>query len=164
MDAKSRAERLVAQYSDTIKRVCWTYLRSTVEAEDICQEVFFQLLTNTKPFSSPKHEKAWIIRATSNRCKDQLKSAARVRWASDDNLESIPAPVPDSTSYSEELEIALDALTAPQRLAVHLFYFEGYNASEIADMTQSTPAAIHKHISRARNLLRAHLLGENQHA
>ena len=63
---RTEAERLVQTYSDMILRLSYTYLKSTQDAEDICQTVFLKLLTGGMVFDSPEHEKAWIIRATAN--------------------------------------------------------------------------------------------------
>ena len=71
---RADAERLVQTYSDLILRLAYTYLKSTHDAEDICQNIFLKLLTGGQTFDSPAHEKAWIIRATANACKDLLKS------------------------------------------------------------------------------------------
>lgn len=68
------AERLVNTYSDLILRLSYTYLRETEDAKDICQTVFLKLLEQPRSFDSPDHEKAWIIRAAINTCKDLLKS------------------------------------------------------------------------------------------
>ena len=38
-----------------------------------------KLLTGGQAFDSPAHEKAWIIRAAANACKDLLRSAGRRR-------------------------------------------------------------------------------------
>lgn len=74
---RTEAERLVQTYSDMILRLSWTYLKSTQDAEDICQTVFLKLLTGGTVFDSPEHEKAWIIRATANACKDALRASHR---------------------------------------------------------------------------------------
>ena len=42
---RTEAERLVQTYSDMILRLSYTYLKSTQDAEDICQTVFLKLLT-----------------------------------------------------------------------------------------------------------------------
>ena len=41
---REEAERLVETYSDLILRLCWTYLKNTQDAEDICQDTFVKLL------------------------------------------------------------------------------------------------------------------------
>ena len=42
---RADAERLVQTYSDLILRLAYTYLKSTHDAEDICQNIFLKLLT-----------------------------------------------------------------------------------------------------------------------
>ena len=37
---RADAERLVQTYSDLILRLAYTYLKSTHDAEDICQNIF----------------------------------------------------------------------------------------------------------------------------
>ena len=72
MDSQN-ADRLVGTYADMILRISYIYLKNTADAEDICQDVFLKLLKNEIVFDSPGHEKAWIIRATMNACKDLLR-------------------------------------------------------------------------------------------
>ena len=71
------AERIVNAYSDLILRLSYTYLKSTHDAEDICQTVLLKFMTNEKAFDSPEHERAWIIRVTANACKDLLRRLQR---------------------------------------------------------------------------------------
>ena len=42
---RADAERLVQTYSDLILRLAYTYLKSSHDAEDICQNIFLKLLT-----------------------------------------------------------------------------------------------------------------------
>ena len=93
---RADAERLVQTYSDLILRLAYTYLKSTHDAEDICQNIFLKLLTGGQTFDSPAHEKAWIIRATANACKDSLRAAHR-RNVGLEAAAATPAPAaPDS--------------------------------------------------------------------
>lgn len=52
-------DRLVDTYADTILRLCYTYLHSTADAEDLCQNVLLKLMERKKPFVNEEHEKAW---------------------------------------------------------------------------------------------------------
>lgn len=51
-------DRLVDTYADTILRLCHTYLHSTADAEDLCQNVLLKLMERKKPFVNEEHEKA----------------------------------------------------------------------------------------------------------
>lgn len=52
------------------------------------------------------------------------------------------------------LKAAVDSLEQPYRTTVVLFYYENLSVLEIAQITETTPAAVKKRLSRARNMLR----------
>ena len=153
---KAEAERLVYTYSDLILRLSYTYLKSTHDAEDICQTVFLKLLTSGQTFDSPAHEKAWIIRTTANACKDALRSTFRRRTVA---LEAAATTAAPEALDSAVLE-AVMALPENYREAVYLHYFEGYSVREIAGLLGRSEAAVTAHLSRGRHKLRTTLGGE----
>ena len=154
LDARE-AERLVNTYSDLILRLGWTYLRSTQDGEDICQTVLLKLLTAERAFDSPAHEKAWVIRATVNACKDELRAFRRRAVPLEEGLETAAPELP----RSEVLE-AVMALPEHYREAIYLFYYEGYSIDEIAALTGRSRAAVSAHLSRGRKKLKTMLEGE----
>ena len=153
---KAEAERLVYTYSDLILRLSYTYLKSTHDAEDICQTVFLKLLTSGQTFASPAHEKAWIIRTTANACKDALRSTFRRRTVALEAAASTAAPAAPDSAVLE----AVMALPENYREAVYLHYFEGYSVREIAGLLGRSEAAVTAHLSRGRHKLRTTLGGE----
>ena len=50
-------ERLVRDYADLVLRVCYTYLRSTADAEDVCQDTLVKLICRDEPYRDPGHER-----------------------------------------------------------------------------------------------------------
>ncbi len=151
------AQRLVNTYSDLILRLSYTYLKSTQDAEDICQTVFLKLLTSQQEFDTPDHERAWIIRAAINACKDELR-AFRRKAVSIDALLDLAAPeVPASDALD-----AVMALPRKYREAVYLFYYEGYSIKEIAGLLHRSEAAVSAHLSRGRKKLQLEL-GDDKH-
>ena len=147
------AQRLVDTYSDLILRLSYTYLKSTQDGEDICQTVLLKLLTGDKAFDSPGHEKAWVIRATINACKDELR-AFRRRAVPLDEAAEVAAP---EMPRSDVLD-AVMALPDKYREAIYLVYYEGYSAKETAALLGRSEAAVNAHLSRGRKKLRE-LLG-----
>lgn len=150
----AEAERLVNAYSDLILRLSYTYLKSTQDGEDICQTVLLRLLTGDEKFDSPEHEKAWVIRAAVNACKDELRAFRRRAVPLEEAAETA-APEPPR---SEVLE-AVMALPEKYREAIYLFYYEGYSINEIAALTGRSGAAVSAHLSRGRKKLRTMLGG-----
>ena len=152
---RDEAERLVRTYSDLILRLAYTYLKSTHDAEDICQNVFLKLLTGGYTFDSAEHEKAWVIRTTANACKDSLRAAHRRCVGLEAVAEAAAPEAPDSAVLD-----AVMALPQKYREAVYLHYYEGYSVREIAKLLGRSEAAVSAHLSRGRKSLRGTLGGE----
>lgn len=149
------AERLVHAYADLILRLSYTYLKSTHDAEDICQNVLIKALKRETPFESAEHERAWVVRTTANACKDVLRSGWRRTSV---ELEAAAEPAAPEPSDGPVLE-AVMSLPEAYRAALYLHYYEGYTAREIAEMTESTEDAVAAHLSRGRKKLRILLEG-----
>ena len=155
---RADAERLVQTYSDLILRLAYTYLKSTHDAEDICQNIFLKLLTGGQTFDSPAHEKAWIIRATANACKDSLRAAHR-RNVGLEAAAATPAPAaPDSDVLD-----AVMALPRKYREAVYLHYYEGYSVEEVGRLIGRKASTVQTQLARGRDKLRALLREEGYH-
>lgn len=154
MTAKT-PEQLIYDYGNTVYRLAYAQTRSQHDADDIFQEVFLRVAQNRLVFDSESHEKAWILRVTLN-C---LKSHWRAAWRRHDVPldERIPFPAPEERA----LDNALRQLSPKYRAAVHLFYYEGYSAEEIARMTGEKPSSIRTRLTRARAQLRDLLKGES---
>lgn len=148
------AQRLVDTYSDMILRLAYTYLKSTQDAEDICQTVLLKLLTLDKAFENASHEKAWIIRAAINACKDELRAFRRKAVP----LETVSETAAPEIPVSDTLE-AVMALPKKYREAIYLFYYEGYSIREIARFLHRSEAAVAAQLSRGRKQLKTEIGG-----
>lgn len=140
------------KYSSEVYRICYLYLRNKAEAEDAYQDVFVRFMQANKEFESDEHEKAWICRVAINRCKDIVKSF-RYRFVS---LESIPELVFENDTDSTVLETIL-ALPSKYKAVLYLHYYQGYNASQIAKILDSSENTVYSQLSRARALLKERL-------
>lgn len=153
---RTQAEYLVYTYSDLILRLSYTYLKSTHDAEDICQTVFLKYLTAGQTFSDRAHERAWIIRTAVNACKDVLKSGWRTRTCDMEACAEVAAP----EVQEDGVLAAVQSLPEKYRIPLYLHYYEGYKTHEIAQMLGERPATINTRIDRARGKLRT-ILGGN---
>lgn len=144
-----QAGRFVEAYADAILRLCLTYSLTREDAQDICQDIFLELMEDDRQFEDAEHEKAFVLRCAINACKDLLKSAGRRRTVPMDQAELVPAPEREDSSLPE----AIRALPKHYGAVLCLFYYEGYSLDEIARLCGCTPAAARKRLSRARKLL-----------
>ena len=153
----SDAAAFVQRYSGMILRLCFTYSLGRADAQDICQNVFLKLLQSDRRFDSEGDTRAFIIRVTINECKDVLKSGWRRRSVPLDEL--IEREVPFLPEENTGVLAAVQRLPVKYREAVYLYYYEGYNAEEIAAMVGAKPAAVRQRLARAREKLRKELEG-----
>ena len=153
----SDAAAFVQRYSGMILRLCFTYSLGRADAQDICQNVFLKLLQSDRRFDREGDTRAFIIRVTINECKDVLKSGWRRRSVPLDEL--IEREVPFLPSEDTGVLAAVQRLPVRYREAVYLYYYEGYNAEEIAAMVGAKPAAVRQRLARAREKPRKELEG-----
>lgn len=153
-DPENEARRLVNTYSNLILRLSFTYLKSTHDAQDICQSVLMKLIEKQEPFQNAEHEKAWVIRATANACKDTLRNSYRRTSAPLEEAAEHKAPEKPEGSVVLDVVMKLDQ---KYREAIYLHYYEGYSVAEIAAITNRTASAVAAHLSRGRTKLRAAL-------
>lgn len=148
-------EQLIRAHGSTVYRLAYAQTRSRHDADDVFQEVFLRVAQHRPIFDSEEHAKAWLLRVALN-C---LKSHWRAAWRRHDVPldERIPFPAPEERALDE----ALRQLAPKYRAAVHLFYYEGYSAEEIARMTGEKPSTIRTRLTRARAQLRDLLKGES---
>ena len=153
---EQEVRRVVQEYSDMIKRISYNYLKHTYDSEDICQTVLLKFLTGNVSFENREHEKAWIVRTTINACHDLKKSAFFRKTVSIDEAPEIEAQQSRDNDVLEEIW----KLPANYRTAIYLYYFEGYNTEEIAEIMGKRKTAVSKYLSRGRKILKETLSEE----
>lgn len=128
------------------------YLKSPNDADDVVQDVFLKLYTYTGTFDSEEHIRAWLIRCTVNRCKDILHS----NWYRfSEPLDAAGAKV-HTDAHAEEGRVygMLKKLGKNNRVALYLYYYEGYSTEEIARMLGISVIAVTSRLKRGRKQLK----------
>lgn len=147
-------EDFVLRHENRMYRTALAVLGNKADAEDIIQEAFIRVIKKQPVFQSPQHETAWLLRITVNLCKDRFRSAARRQTAP--LLDSYPAPLEEQHRLMETVL----SLPPKYRTVIHLFYYEGYTAAEIARITGQKSATVRSQLARARRKLKSFLKEE----
>lgn len=158
MRSEEEVNRTIERYSDTVKRLCFVHLKNDADTEDIFQNVFLKYVLSPVVFENSEHEKAWFIRVTINACKDLLKSFFRSRAVSLDEVVEQAGPANDERS---EVMHAVLKLPEKYRRVIYLHYFEGYTAPQIGDILGKNVNTVYTLMTRARQLLKTELGGED---
>ena len=143
----------VQRYRDMVWRVALNACRQTQDAEDVVQDVFLKLYTTRREFAGEEHLKHWLLRVTVNRCRTLLACPWRTRRA--DAVPDAPDPAQALDAGQRALYEAVRALPPGQRVALYLYYFEGYSTAEIAQLLHLRQTAVTTRLHRARTCLRA---------
>ena len=142
-------KRIMNDYGNILFRICLIMLGNSHDAEDAVQETFFKYLQKAPEFKEKEHEKAWLIKVASNRCKDMLRFRTRNM---ETDMESICEFMQDSTD-SGILE-ALMTLPEKYRIVLILYYVEQYKTEEIAKVIGKSASAVKMRLQKGRRLLK----------
>ena len=147
---KSEVSKLYDRYAQDVFRLALSYLYNRQDAEDVCHSVFLTLVEKDITLF-PGREKAWLLKCAANACRDQLKSF----WKQ--NREELKENMVFSDRQDRELWAVVGTLPPKYRVAIHLYYYEGYSQEEIARILGITRTAVQTRMQRARNLLEKEL-------
>ena len=156
MTDPDRLEEVIATYETTLYRAALAVLGDAHEAEDAVQDAFLRYLEKAPDLPDAAYERAWLLKVTVNGCKSRLRSPWRRRTAP--LLDTYPAAGPEEQTLLE----AIGRLPAKDRTVLHLYYYEGYQTAEIAEMTGWREGTVRSRLTRARAKLGALLKGEMQ--
>ena len=162
------------QYRRDLTGYCYRMLGSAFEAEDAVQETMLRAWRSLDRFEGRSALKSWLYRIATNVCFDQLNGRERRARPMDlgpaqeplfENLAELPevtwiTPLPTPDELAEQREslrlafvAALQHLPANQRAVLILRDVLGFQASEVADMLDTSEASVNSALQRARATL-----------
>ena len=153
-DMMDRVEEIITRNENRVFRAALAIMGNKADAEDIIQDVFVKLIEKQPRFESPEHETAWLIRVTVNQCKSHFRSY----WQR--NTVPLLDSYPAQSDEQHDLIYAVAALAPKYRTVIHLFYYEGYQTKEIAEITKQKESTVREQLTRARRLLKVILEGD----
>ena len=74
MRTEEEIEQAMRRHGSAVYVVALAQTRSREDAQDVAQDVFVSLLICGKSFRDDDHLRAWLLRATVNRCADVYRS------------------------------------------------------------------------------------------
>jgi RNA polymerase sigma-70 factor (ECF subfamily) len=171
-------EDLVRPYRRELAAHCYRMLGSLADAEDQVQETLLRAWRGIDGFAGRSSVKSWLYRIATNACLDVVRARPRREMPMEssgphDPLQPLPAANPEllwlepapaslvgpeaSFASRETVQLAfvtaLQQLPAMQRAAVLLADVLEWPVAEIAELLDSTPAAINSALQRARATL-----------
>lgn len=134
----SAMTKLFDAYGGMVYSVALRVLRDSARAEDLLQDVFFQLWRKPESFVSSRGSLgAWLLVVTRNRAIDILRRKRPTESVDDYPLASTVnlATEVEREAMLRKVRAILTDLPAEQRNILELAYFEGLSHTEIAERT-----------------------------
>ena len=145
----------VDQFSDNIFRFALKHLRNEMSAKDIVQDTFTKVWIKHADISFEK-VKSYLFTTAYHLIIDWVKKEKR-----SGDFESISSDensvLQDHFDLKEIINKALLRLPEIQKTVVLLRDYEGYNYSEIAEITDLSESQVKVYIFRARKTLQSYL-------
>lgn len=136
---------------DTLYHVAFALLQNDADAQDAAQSSVEQAYVALDSLKDRNKFRPWLIRILKNECYRILRQKSR--YIPFDDLPDTCVEPFDAL----DLKAAFLRLSAESRLAVTLFYYEGYTISEIASMLGEPEGTVKSRLSRARRAMRKDL-------
>jgi RNA polymerase sigma-70 factor, ECF subfamily len=164
-DTGAALEAFYQRFAGLVLTVTTRILSSRAEAEEVLQEIFFELWRR-----APQYERGrasvttWVLTIARSRALDARRARARRPSGGGEESAIPPAPEeerPDERTLAQQRSVAVHAaigrLTPEQREAVELAYFDGLSHSEISARLNLPLGTVKSRILSAMRLLRGGL-------
>jgi RNA polymerase sigma-70 factor (family 1) len=140
-----------------------TYLKSSVQAQDVVQEVFLKIWVKRQNLSHVENPASYVYIMGRNEIINALKKKISLDWLTEEQAELIPDNfmLPhqeiDLKQLQQNIGRAIDNLPDRQKLIFKLSREEGLNHEQIAARLGIEKSTVKNHIVRALNTLRSNL-------
>jgi len=165
---------LVDQYQALVINTCYNLLANRDDAEDVAQEVFFQVYKSAKNFRQEAKISTWLYRIAVNRSLNFIRDNKRLGWLRSlssllegerQRVTDVPASNSDQPDVALEkkeqnvlVQKAIDSLPDKQKAAFVLHKYEGLSYQEIAEVMQRSLSSVESLIYRAKSNLQRKLI------
>jgi RNA polymerase sigma-70 factor, ECF subfamily len=153
-------EQLYDRHSRIVYGLVLRILQQGSTAEEVVQDVFLQLWRNASQYQASRGPFVpWLLTLARNRALDTLRLKSERQRRREDQTEELPqiAQVPqyeqalDEKRRAEVVRSLMSSLSAPQKKAIELAYFEGLSHTEIAE-------ALHEPLGTVKSWIRNGLI------
>ena len=148
-------EEIIAVYQrhiDMVFKISYSYLKNIADSEDAVSMTFMKYINKNIVFHSIEHEKAWFIVTCTHVCKDMLKQIWRRHISFDENY----IVKLETFQIDKTLEAVLK-LPVRYKTVIYMYYYEGYNSEEIAEILHKPASTIRNQLARAKKILKRKL-------
>ena len=137
---------LMEGQKQTLYKVARSYLRSDADAADAIGETVLTCFEKLDTLREPQYFRTWLTRILIRKCQDLLRERSRFV-----PLEGVAEPAYDEPGrVRTEFLALLDSLDEKYRTVLLLYYGEGFQVREIAQILELKEETVKTRLKRAR--------------
>jgi len=150
-------EAIVREHQKMVFSLAYHFAGNAATAEDLAQEVFFELSRRLRRIESTAHLMFWLRRVTTNRCIDWFRRTPALEHSSDTLPDRAAAESLRDVLLESRLRTLIGELPANARAVMILRYQEDLDPSEIAETLDMPINTVKSHLRRSIESMRARL-------
>lgn len=158
---KNAQLRIYELYYKAIYNTCLRIVSSTAIAEELMQDAFLSAFSKIEQYKEEVAFGAWLKKIAVNKSLDYLKKN-KIKWeklnenieiTQNEELDFELADI-DRKQLIEIIRKAIEQLADGHRVILSLFYFEGYDHEEIAQLLGIKNSSSRSQLTRAKSKLK----------
>ena len=126
-------EEIILDNYNQYYRLAYSYVHNSDDAEDIVQNGAYKALRASASLRNKEYAKTWVYRIMLNEIFDFLRKPKMESYEARKEESVIEDEHVEDTYADIDLQCALDALPAQEKVIVEMRYFEDKKLEEIAD-------------------------------
>lgn len=156
-------EEVIRKHQAMVFSLAYRVTRDRSTAEELAQDVFFELYQSLNRLESSDHVTHWLRKVTSHRCIDWCRRHKPATQTLTDAMD-VPSrgPALRDVLFETRLWQMVGTLAPDPRMVVILRYQEDLDPSDIASVLGLSIHTVKSHLRRSVALLRAGLEGERR--
>ena len=123
------------------------------DADDLAQDTLVKAYLSSAGYQNKKYFHSWLFRIAYNTFLNH-RASCRTMETLDDARTFVSTNTADKGFDHQNLYLALSILPPKERSAITLYYLNGYDIKEIANITEASVDAVKKQLSRGRDKLK----------
>lgn len=150
---------IVTRYKGLVRKVIQNVINNESELSDLSQEVFLRIYRSLDRYKPNYRLATWIMRITTNVCRDWLRRQKSEPPAMENYLEASDTRSNPEEQHLENEDLrrireAIDRLPDKYRIPLALFHRQGLSYRELEEVLNEPASIIKNRLYRARLLLR----------
>ncbi|MDE6561408.1 MAG: RNA polymerase sigma factor [Muribaculaceae bacterium] len=125
-------------------------------ADDIAQQSYIKAYLSVENLENPDKFRYWLYRIGHNTFLSHKRSE-KLMVGYEEVREMQSESASDCNFKYQELHLALNRLPLKERIAILLYYMEGYSIKEISGIVDSSEDSVRQQMSRGRKHLKEYL-------